>query len=283
MSLSYHFKKAFTSVFASKNGVKSFIVGATLAFGGAYGGAELVLKDASQERTAPYGDAQMAALEKSYQALLAQRDAGKRERDEAMRLRQESIVNPTTEGAQALAQMERKGLHADSAFRASKQAFFQNVLISEGISEVDARKLLRAYETDLGAQSGGMVLGGSVFGHAYSYIDECQKENEGGSLTTDGYAAAVDRCLYRTVQDRAVVSGLAAIFSGLGGLGAFSLLGGLAGRLRRSVEAEEERRRREREQKKLDAERGITREEASFRLTIEKPKTVKPKIEAPKN
>lgn len=272
MSLSYHFKKAFSSVFSIDGGLRPFVLGAALALGGGYMGAETVLKEASEERTAPYGDAQAAALDKAYRALLADKAQAQSVMGKAALLQQENLASPTEERTRAISEMQSQQAAAERTFDQKKKAFLQTLLISEGIAETDARRLASGYKENIGADYSSPYVMRHSFNHAFNYLDECQQSKSGGSFTSDGYASAVDSCLNRSSEGREIAATFLTLLGGAGGVVSMFMLGGLAGTFRSSVEAEEARRRRERAQKERDAARGVTSEEVNLKVTIEKPK-----------
>ncbi len=276
-SLKYHFHNAVASAFHMGDSMlKNFVLGAAAICLPVYTAGELVLRDASSVRTAETGDVQVQALDKSLSQLVTFTREGKAKMEQLNNLRAQRASDPlNADLEQKLAVMEEQQAGLERTLENGKRGFAYSVIMSEGISEVDAKNLVRRYQESFGdpdlysVRSSGP---GTIGLHAFSYLDECQKEVMSGRVyETADVADKVDSCMYTAADNRSFGATMGGLFGGLPAGIALLVFLSAVGQRSRGIAKDEEHNCRIK-QVREEICKPVKTDEFSLKIKVQKPK-----------
>ncbi len=278
MSFRYHFNNAVASVFEyGDSALKTFVVAATAICLPVYTASELVLSDASAMRTPVSGDEQVQALDKTLSQLVTFTRDGKAKMQELNNLRAQQAADPNNAAlTQKLGAMEQQQAGLETALQNGKKGFAYSVVMSEGISEVDARKLVGRYQDHFGDPDLYAVRAsspGTLGLHSFAYLDECQNEVMAGKVYETADAANdIDRCMYSAADNHSLGALMAGIVGGLpAGLALMTFLSGVGSRCRTTA-TKEHYNYLEKMRDGADKKKPAKTDEFSLKIKIQKPK-----------
>lgn len=199
MGLTRIAKKSYAKIFNERNSSgKNFGVFVAAWALGCYGFAEVgLLNDASDTRTPVIGEQQNEALRKQLD------DIGQKKRSfddvtqafEAAQQRQ-LVAQQDPLVAQNVQQLKTDYQQKQVIYEAARTTFEQNFLLSEGISEADARNLMDVYTRVAGKTGFRFKNEFAPNHHGVTYLDECQiRETKQLDIAANKQAEAIDKCI----------------------------------------------------------------------------------------
>lgn len=273
MSVTYYFKKGFSTVFNDNSVVKACAAAAFIA-APAYIAGDLINPDPSVERAAVSGERQAQNLDKALTVLLTLKKQGDEGQRALLDMEQERLLRPEDK------ELERR--LEEQASRQRKMAedvsvqggrFMTQMLLSEDISEKDALGFATRYRAALGGDPLYQFNDSSMSG-AFGHLDACQRKTLAHDINPgNGAAADIAFCMAIQRNKREFLTMFGGMFAGMGGLAVYGFgLVPLARRYRREIKNEEYLRSEERRRRAREKEQGVRSEEVKLTLRITKPR-----------
>lgn len=251
MSYSYYPKKLYATVFNTEaHPLRILATAAALAAGPIYFAPEVIYNQPSDQRTAVIGDAQYKNLDQSLTEVLALKQKSLDASAQSHLAHQTILANPDDKDAPLMARdMDNKKYELDRAISSSAKAFEQRLMLSEGISEKDAVRLMVKYKTAMPDAFSSYRDVAQIERQA-AHLDECQIETFSDSPSGSYAAGTIESCIDSGASRQGFTAGFTRMMTGVASLGGLMFAFMMAGGVRKSVQIEEQNRRHAKLEKK---------------------------------